>query len=835
VKEAGYPLTQHLFIAEKPSLAGEIAKARAEEKGVTATKKGNYWEVGEDKVCWLFGHMYEQVAPDEYDIRYKKWVLDDLPIIPEKWKLKVAGDKGSHIQGIKTLLKGASKVVNAGDAAREGQLLVDELLVENGWDPFDSNTLRIWVRSVARKDLLDALKTMQPNSSKENLYWSAVCRQRADWLHGMNLSRLYTILARQAGVDQRVSVGRVQTPTLGIVVNRDLEIKNFKPVDHYLPTGQFIHKNGSFGGTWIIPEDCPGLDTEGRLIDKSFADQVAERISGKTGVISSYNSSDKSKAAPLPYSLSALQTECSAKFGLSAQGTLDVAQKLYETYKITTYPRSDSRYLPTAILKDEAPGIIEALKGAPGVGEAASGANLSLKSSAWNDAKVSDHHGIIPTGDATAANIAKLEGIDRKVFDLIAKTFIAQFYPAQRWKALSAEVDVDGDKFKASGRREIDAGWKVVYTGEIAQDDEGEDVGQTLPEMQKSDPVSVEMGEVQSKRTTPPSHFTDGTLIAAMTQIHKFVTDPETKKKLKENDGLGTEATRASMIEKLIKTKFMARKGKNQLVSTTTGQSIIQTLPVDVTDPGLTAVWEGYLDRISKGEITSEKFLEVQASDLVKRIEAGKKAEINIKGGKKITPLEGHGNPCEKCSKGKMITKEVHKGKHKGKKFLSCDQYPSCENVVWPQQKVAPIEGHGTPCPKCSSGKMITKEIFKGEHKGKKFLSCDQYPTCKTVQWPQPKAIAGHGKPCPKCSDGKLQTRKSKAGKSFLGCNNYPKCDGVEFPDNVKPMAGHGDACDKCGTGKMRTREIRSGDKKGKTFLSCDQYPKCENAKWPDK
>lgn len=832
-------MTQNLFIAEKPSLAEEIAKARADQLDTKANKSRGYWEVGDDKVCWLFGHMYEQVGPEEYDERYKSWNLDDLPIIPENWKLKVSNDKADHIKGIASLLKGAETVVNCGDPAREGQLLVDEVLVENDWNPFNDNTKRLWVQSMARSAMLAALEGMSSNKEKENLYWAAVCRQRADWLHGMNLSRLYTIKARQAGADQTVSVGRVQTPTLKLVVDRDLEIKNFKPVDHYLPTGVFIHENGKFTASYVIPDDSPGLDSEGRMIDKAVADEINERIAGKTGTITAYSASDKSKAPPLPHSLSALQTECSSKFGLSAQQTLDVAQKLYETHKLTTYPRSDSRYLPTAILKDEAPEILKNLVGTDnGVGDAAEGSDAQLKSAAWNDSKVSDHHGIIPTMDAKAESIAKLSGVERKVFDLIAKTFLAQFYPAQRWKALSATVKVDKDTFKASGRKEVDSGWRRVFTGEQAttEDEEDEDVGQTLPEMKKDDAVSVESGEVQSKRTTPPPHFTDGTLIAAMSNIHKFVPDSESKKRLKENEGLGTEATRANMIETLIKRSFMQRKGKNKIVSTVTGQSVISALPPEITDPALTAIWEGYLAKVEKGDLDHEKFMEVQAKDITTRVENGKSADVKITGAKKITPLDGHGDACPKCSAGKMVTREIRKGKHKGKKFLSCDQYPNCDAVKWPEIKVDPIDGHGKECPKCDKGKMVTRQIQKGDHKGKKFLSCDQYPECKSVEWPKPKPIEGHGKQCPKCTNGVMETRKSKKGTFFLGCNKYPDCDAVEFQkDNVKKLPGDGETCDKCGKGTMTTRKIHKGDKKGQTFLSCDKYPECKNAKWPDK
>jgi DNA topoisomerase III len=831
-------VTDYLFIAEKPSLAEAVAKARAVQMGVTASKGGGYWTVGNDKVCWLFGHMYENFKPQEYDVRWGKFRFDVLPIIPEKWRLKPVTGKEKHIAGIVALLKDAKNVVNVGDAAREGQLLVDELLIENAWDPFADNTQRLWVSSVAQKDLLKALDNMAGNKTKQNLYFAAVCRQRADWLHGMNMTVAYTVKARESGADQLVTVGRVQTPTLRLVVDRDLEIKNFKAVDHYLPAGQFVHENGKFTATYIIPDDCPGLDSEGRLTDKAAAQEITDRISGKTGMIDSYAASDKSKVPPLPHSLSALQTECSSKFSLTAKQTLDVAQKLYDA-GITTYPRSDSRYLPMAILKDEAPGILEALKGVDGaLGEAAKGSNGNIKTAAWNDAKVSDHHGIIPTAEATPSKIAGLSGVDAKVFELIAKTFIAQFYPDQRWKSISAQLSVGDDKFKASGRREIDAGWRRVFTGDPAGDeseDTDEEAAGGLPEMKKADPVSVEGGELQSKRTTPPAAFTDGTLIQAMSEIHKFVTDPETKKRLKEGDGLGTEATRAPTLENLLDRKYMERKGK-KLLSTATGQSIIGALPPEITDPGLTAIWEGYLAKVEKGDLDHEAFMEVQVKNIRNRVESAKTAQVSIRGGKTIAPLEGHGETCSKCKEGQMITRELRKGQFKGKKLLSCNRFPDCDNAVWPGP--TPIKGHGEACTVCNSGKLITREVRKeGPNKGKKFLGCDNRE-CKNMKWPDPdiKPADGHGKKCPKCEKGALKTRKSPTkGTIFLGCDAYPTCKHVEFPPDKKipPIAGHGDGCSKCSKGKMVTREVRKeGPNKGKKFLGCDNR-ECDQTVWP--
>lgn len=790
-----------LYIAEKPKLAAAIAEARAKKLGVKAQKGQTEWRVGNDAVTWLFGHMYELANPDQYDQRYKQWKAEDLPIIPDKWRRSPHKDKSAHLNAIRGLLKQSKIVVNAGDAEREGQLLVDELLEEMGWDPFGPNTQRIWVSSFAERDIIKAIDDQFPNSDKKNLYTAALLRQRADWLHGLNLTRLYTILARNSGANMLISVGRVQTPTLKLVVDRDREIEAFKPTDHYLPSGYFNHANGKFKADWIIPDDYDGLDPEGRLIDKKVAEGIIAKIVGKTGKVESFSSTNKTKPAPLPYSLSALQAECSAKFGMTAQQTLDVAQALYETHKATTYPRSDSRYLPKSILSDEAPGIMAALANTPGFDEAAQRSDLRLKSKAWDDSKVTDHHGIIPTSDFSASKLQKMSPEERNVFGLVAKAFIAQFYPDFAWKSLSAVVGVEGERFKGTGRQVTNIGWKVVYGADFDDEDDDKEADQTLPTMAKGDPAQVEKGDVSSKRTQPPAYFTDGTLILAMTNVHKFVTDPEVKKRLKENDGIGTEATRSNIIETLISRKFIARKGKNKLVSTQEGRSVVDALPDDVTSPGMTAIWEGQLAKIARGEASDTQFTEVLLKTLSKTIERGKESTVKIKGAS-IEPLPGHGEVCNKCGTGKMLTRMLMKGEHKGKKYLACDGWrkddpSSCNNAVWPERKqvdIKPLDGHGDKCPKCSVGHLKTRLISKGDNKGNSFLACDNW---------------------------------SK--------DNPKSCDYVKWPDKkVTELEGHGSSCPECNKGTMTTRMINKGDNKGKTFLSCTTYPDCKHSVFPD-
>ena len=839
-----------LFIAEKPSLAQAIAEALAELKGVKASKLDGFWDVGDTAVAFFYGHMAELAEPKEYGERWAKWSLDSLPIVLDEseWKLVVPDDKKGQTRKVEALARQAKQLVSAGDAGREGQLLIDEMLLHWGIDPFSPHVKRLWVQSMARKDMMAALSQLLSNSDKRSLYQAAVSRQRADWQHGMTFSRMYTLLARNSGADAKISVGRVQTPTLRLVVDRDRERIRFKPVDHYLPMIVFRHADGAFKASWVIPADYDGLDSEGRLTDKAVAEWICAKIAGKDGRVRAFKSEMKSKAPPLPFSLSALQSECGTKLGMTAKEVLDTAQALYERHKATTYPRSDSRYLPVAILKDEAPGIMAALSATPGFADIAGAADLKLRSAAWDDAKISDHHGIIPTSEFSASKLSAMSDTERKVFDIVAKAFIAQFYPAFRYRSLSADILCENEQFKAGGRQLVDNGWKRVYgAGEADdEDDKGGDAAQTLPTMAVGDGVHADSSEIASKRTSPPPAFADPTLIEAMANAHRFESNPEIKRRLKEGAGIGTEATRADTIETLIARKFLTRKGKNGLESSELGRSVIDMLPEDLKSLGLTALWEGLLGEIEKGTLDPVAFMQKQAQSITERVAANRNSVVTVKGVAAVRPLPGHGKDCALCGIGKMVTREIT-SKKDGKKYkcLSCTNYPACKGVEWPEPDVKPLPGHGKPCPTCGEGIMKTREVTsKKDGKKYKCLSCSNYPACKGVEWPEPdiEPLPGHGKPCTACGKGVMKTREGtskKTGKKFkcLSCSNYPECQAIEFVDKpVEPLPGHGNPCPKCGKGHLTTKEfISKKDNKPFRKLTCDQWPTCDHGEFPER
>ena len=414
---------KRLFIAEKPSLGRAIAQ------GLGKCTPGNGCiYAGGDVVTWCFGHILEQCSPEEYDEKYRAWRIEDLPILPTQWKMKVKKGAEKQYKVIRALVKDADEIVNAGDPDREGQLLVDEVLNELG--VLRTKPIRrILLNALDEKSVAEALRNLRPNEEFVGLRNSALARSRADWLIGMNLSRIYTIRARAAGYPNTVSVGRVQTPTMGLVVRREIEIRQFRPVTFFTPRISWQHANGTFLTKWKTRE-MDGVDAEGHIIDRDVADRIL--LEGKNSAASVAHVEQKkgTSAQRLPYSLSALQIEAGKKFGYSPQDVLDTQQSLYEK-KYTSYPRSDCDYLPENQLADKET-ILKNLAslGAP-FSSFAENADHSIVSRAWNDKKISAHHAIIPT--TVCPNYAELSEMERNLYDLVARAYIAQFYPQQEF------------------------------------------------------------------------------------------------------------------------------------------------------------------------------------------------------------------------------------------------------------------------------------------------------------------------------------------------------------------------------------------------------------------
>ena len=647
-----------LFIAEKPSMGRAIAQG-LEALGSKSRSADGCIHVGSDTVTWLFGHILEQYSPDEYDEKYKRWHIEDLPIVPSVWKLKVKSDAKKQYKIVSALAKEADEIIHAGDPDREGQLLVDELLAHIGVLK-TKPVKRILLNALDVKSVQEALKHIRPNDEFVGLRNSALARSRADWLIGMNLSRIYTILARSAGYDSVVNVGRVKTPTMGLVVRREIEIRTFKPVTFFTPRVEFRHANGSFRAKWKAQEQ-DGVDEEGRILKKDLAEEILTASSVPPAKIESVEQKKGTSPQRLPYSLSALQIDAGKIFGYSPQEVLDTQQALYEK-KLTSYPRSDCDYLPENQLGDAA-AILKNLAAADSSLERfIKKADLSIKSRAWNDKKISAHHAIVPTTVET--KLSDLSEKEKNLYMLIAKSYIAQFYPEQEFLSTKVELSAGGEMFTASGKVILQQGWKSLYQNDAKKDDvENEEEQQSLPDMQQGDSVEFAGGKIVEGVTKPPTRFTPATLLKAMKEIHKYVHDKELAASLKECSGIGTEATRAGMIDELEKRGFIKKAGKN-FVPTEIASSMCRILPESLIYPDLTARWEDALDKIGKKEMSLADFGAQQKRFLDELLAGAKEAKIPPP---RNLPL------CPACKKPLRRRKSK-----KGTWFWSCSGYPDC-------------------------------------------------------------------------------------------------------------------------------------------------------------
>lgn len=591
-----------LFIAEKPSLARAIADIlpKPHRRGDGFIACGN-----DQMVTWCVGHLLEQAQPDAYDSRYARWSLADLPIIPEKWQLQPRPSVSKQLNVIKQLLLQADEVVHAGDPDREGQLLVDEVL-----DYLElvaekrQNVRRCLINDLNPQAVERAVERLRDNREFIPLCVSALARARADWLYGINMTRAYTILGRNAGYDGVLSVGRVQTPVLGLVVRRDEEIEDFVSKDFFEVKAHIVTPaDERFVAQWQPSDSCESYqDEEGRLLHRPLAEHVVNRITGQPAFVTSYNDKRESEIAPLPFSLSTLQIEAAKRFGLSAQQVLDICQRLYETHKLITYPRSDCRYLPE-----------EHFAGRHSVLNAISIHQADLlplevmdsdrRNRCWDDKKVDAHHAIIPTARASHVNLTIDEG---KVYRLVAQQYLMQFCPDAQFRKCVIELDIAGGKFIAKARFLAEAGWRTLL-GSKERDEENE--GAPLPVVEKGAELLCGRGEVVERQTQPPRPFTDASLLSAMTGIARFVQDKELKKVLRATDGLGTEATRAGIIELLFKRTFLFKKGR-YIHASPAGRALIHALPDIAARPDMTAHWESTLTQISEKNCRYQDFMQ---------------------------------------------------------------------------------------------------------------------------------------------------------------------------------------------------------------------------------
>lgn len=599
-----------LFIAEKPS----VAKAIVAELGCVTRGDGFITCKDGSVVTWCFGHLLEQAEPDAYlpdDVpRTKKgskvWRFEDLPIYPKNWKLLPKNDKGvkKQLATIGKLLKKASLVVHAGDPDREGQLLVDEVLEHFR---YTGRVQRFWVSAQDSASIRKGLTNLRDNETFDGMRLAALGRSRADWLLGMNLSRAYTLARQAQGKKELIAVGRVQTSTLALVAKRDVAIRDFKPVPYFVIKAR-LGGGKPFTAVWEPEESQAGIDEQKRLVDRCIAAALQQRLKavGQATVVRC-SRTPKKIAQPKAFSLADIQLGASNQFGFSAEKTLNLCQSLYETHKATSYPRTDCSFLPESQYADAKNVLAAIAKTMPPLAGLVAKCDCSIQSPTWNDKKITAHHGIIPTQQA--ADGSKFSDEERKIYRLIAERYLSNFLPAHEYLACSIELRIATERFSAKGRLVTKPGWKVVTSA--ADEDKADDEGQALPELKSGLQLPVSGIDCEEERTKPPAAFTEGTLIRAMENIHQAVNDPQSKKFLKEGDGIGTPATRAAIIAELKRKKYLEVKGK-KIVATELGLHLLQVVPDVMKNPVLTALFERILREVEAGNVPLDVFIEKQ-------------------------------------------------------------------------------------------------------------------------------------------------------------------------------------------------------------------------------
>ncbi|NWB10533.1 DNA topoisomerase III [Pseudomonas sp. D5002] len=644
-----------LFLCEKPSQGRDIAKV------LGASRRGDGCLIGTDStVTWCIGHLLETAPPEAYGAQYKSWSLDHLPITPVQWQVEVKPKTAAQFKIIKRLLSEASSVVIATDADREGEMIARELLE---LCRYRGPVQRLWLSALNEASIRKALSSLKSGQETLPLYHSALARSRADWLIGMNLSRLFTLLGRRAGYDGVLSVGRVQTPTLRLVVDRDRAIASFVSVPYWEVDVHLSSTGQQFIASWQPPR--LGRDEAGRCLQQALASQTIQAIScGKTATVLSLQTEHSREPPPLPFDLSTLQEVCSRKLGLGVQETLNIAQALYETHKATTYPRSDCRYLPESMF-NEAPAVFDALLKTDSALRPAFGSlDRSLRSRVWNDAKVTAHHGIIPTTEP--ANLARMSEQERQVYELIRSHYLVQFLPHHEFDRTQVELECGGERLMAVGKQILIQGWKdLLY--DAAEADEPSQKSQVLPALQQGTQCAVDDVELKSMRTAAPKPLTEGDLIKAMKNVAKLVNDPRLKQKLRDTTGIGTEATRAGIIKGLIDRGYLLKK-KRTLMATAAAHTLIEAVPAAVADPGMTAIWEQALDEIEAGGLTLDAFVAKQANWIAQLVANCRSLTLAI-------ALETSPG-CPMCNASML------KRKGKSGPFWSCSRYPDCKGTV---------------------------------------------------------------------------------------------------------------------------------------------------------
>ena len=579
-------MSKTLVLAEKPSVARDIARV------LGCKQNGDGCIIGPNYIItWALGHLVTLADPDAYDDKYKAWRLEDLPMLPDKMKLVTIKQTSKQYRAVSALMKreDVDKLVIATDAGREGELVARWIMMKAHCK---KPAYRLWISSQTDKAIKEGFQNLKPAKEYDNLYHSAQARAEADWLVGLNTTRALT-----CKYNAQLSAGRVQTPTLALIVKREEEILAFQPKDYYSVQAVFKGFNATFRDK----------KNNTRFSDKAFAEKIAEATKGKKGTVAKVEKTAKKTPPPAAYDLTELQRDANKKYGYSAKQTLSLMQSLYEYHKVLTYPRTDSRYITDDIVAT----IPERLR-AMAVGPYQSSAMKLARSPIQtkyivNNAKVSDHHAIIPTEQSP--NLAKLSFEERNIYDLVVRRFMAVLSAPMEYDEVKLQIDVGENSFYAKGKTVKSAGWKEFYgMTDDEEDEDAENKSQDLPEIRQSAQLDVLNTKIISGKTRPPARYTEATLLSAMENPVGQIEDKNLKKVIATTSGLGTPATRADIIEKLFDNFSIERVGK-EIHPTAKGKQLIKIVPADLKSAELTAKWEQQLQNISKGTANMKQFI----------------------------------------------------------------------------------------------------------------------------------------------------------------------------------------------------------------------------------
>lgn len=634
-------MSKILIITEKPSVGADIARVLSIN---FQSQKNGYIEGDKFIISWFIGHVVCICEPGEMDDKWVSWSLDTLPIIPDNFKLKPIKNTQSQFNIVKKLMnsKEVDSIIVATDAAREGQLIWAYAATLAGCN---KPAKRLWISSMTDKSIKDGLNNLKPNEDYYNLYLSARCRSESDYLIGLNATRAFTTKYKPKldGNKEVLSIGRVQTPTLALIVNRQREIDNFKPQSFWLIRNHYT----DFIGLWFDKET-----NENRIFDKTKALALINKIQGKTANVQAVKSEDKKDYHPYLYDLTELQRDGNKKYGFTAKDVLITTQSLYETHKIVTYPRTDSQHLNSDVVSTlrqrisavsvvPYTNVCEAILKMP---------NLPVSKRYVDDSKVSDHHAIIPT--EKVPDISKLSDKEKKIYDLIVRRFLSVFLPPHEYQITTIITSIENELFSSKGKVILKQGWKILYKNDSVDEDDNkgkEDDSQSLPETNVGENIKVVDTELKHDATKPPAVHNEASLLDIMKHAGRLIEDEELKAQLKEG-GLGTPATRDSIIEKLIKVGYIERKGK-KLLPTPKGAWLIDIVPTELKSAELTAKWEKALNLMAKGKMTPARFMDSIKKYSTFIVNEAKKVQLDqVQGFEKTVKEIKTVGKCKECS-----------------------------------------------------------------------------------------------------------------------------------------------------------------------------------------